>query len=125
MDTVRPRPCYVWNQTVIPPQFGLYSGPPNQMKLNWPDMEKNIGVVIIEDTRKDVQRASRVLKQAGVTNPAVFTFVPAALMFLEDVVSGARSCPDLMILDLDFGTESGFEVLRFYKAHPKLKHVTS
>ncbi len=90
--------------------------------MNWPDMEKTISAVIIEDTRKDVQRASQVLKQAGVDNPAVFTFVPAALMFLEDVVSGARSCPDLMILDLDFGSESGFEVLRFYKAHPKLKH---
>jgi CheY-like chemotaxis protein len=84
-------------------------------------MEKNISVVIVEDTRKDVQRASHVLQQAGVNNPAVFTFVPAALMFLEDVVSGARSCPDLMILDLDFGSESGFEVLRFYKAHPELK----
>jgi len=84
-------------------------------------MEKTISVVIIEDTRKDVLRASQVLKRAGINNPAVFTFIPAALMFLEDVVSGARSCPDLMILDLDFGSESGFEVLRFYKAHPKLK----
>lgn len=85
------------------------------------DMGKTISVVIIEDTRKDVQRAAQVLQKAGVSNPAVFTFIPAALMFLEDVVSGARSCPDLMILDLDFGSESGFEVLRFYKAHPELQ----
>ncbi len=84
-------------------------------------MEKTLSVVIIEDSRKDVLRASQLLEQAGVKNPAVFTFVPAALMFLEDVVSGARSCPDLMILDLDFGSESGFEVLRFCKAHPRLK----
>ena len=85
------------------------------------EMEKNITVTIIEDTRRDVQRASRVLERLGIKNPIVFSLIPAALMYLEDVVSGARAVPDVILLDLEFGGDSGFEVLRFYKTHPKLR----
>ena len=41
-------------------------------------------------------------------------------MFLEDVVAGEKPCPDLVLLDLDFGMDSGFELLRFYKTNPEL-----
>ena len=78
-------------------------------------------VVVIENTPSDVTKALRVLKGFNIEKPVVLTSVGKALMYLEDVVSGARICPDLIILDLEFGPESGFEILRYRKTHSALQ----
>jgi CheY-like chemotaxis protein len=83
-------------------------------------MGKNLHVVIIEDSAKDAKQASRILNRTGIENLTVFRLIPAVLMYLEDVVEGKRTCPDLILLDLVLGVDSGFEVLRYYKAHPEL-----
>ena len=83
-------------------------------------MGKNLHVVIIEDSAKDAKQASRILNRINVENLTVFSLIPAVLMYLEDVVEGKRTCPDLILLDLVLGADSGFEVLRYYKAHPEL-----
>jgi len=83
-------------------------------------MGKNFRVVLIEDSAKDAKQASRLLNRVNIDTVTVFTLIPAVLMYLEDVVYGKRTCPDVILLDLVLGSESGFEVLRYYKAHPEL-----
>ena len=83
-------------------------------------MGKDLHVVLIEDSAADVKKAYRVLELLNVKTPTVFTLIPAALMYLEDVVDGKRTCPDLILLDLVLGADSGFEVLRYFKMHPAL-----
>jgi CheY-like chemotaxis protein len=39
------------------------------------------------------------------------------------VIDGSRPAPDLVVLDLAFPMESGFEVLRRWRAHPKLRDI--
>lgn len=39
------------------------------------------------------------------------------MMYLEDVVAGEKPYPDLMVLDLGVGVDSGFEALRFHKSN--------
>lgn len=83
-------------------------------------MQGNILAVILEDALADIRTASRVLKQAGIQSPLVFSNLPRAMMYLEDVVAGEQPCPDLMVLDLGLGLDSGFEALRFRKSHVNL-----
>ena len=83
-------------------------------------MQNNFRAVILEDAVKDIRTAARILSQVGVTSPTIFNDVPKAMMYLEDVVAGEKPCPNLMIVDLSFGVDSGFEALRFYKSNEKI-----
>ena len=83
-------------------------------------MQNNYKAVILEDAVKDIRTAARVLSHVGITSPTVFNDVPKAMLYLEDVVAGEKPCPNLMVVDLGFGMDSGFEALRFYKSNEKL-----
>jgi len=74
-------------------------------------------VVLIEDTSSDIAKAIRVLKSLNVQNALIFTSVAQAMSYFEDVVAEVKHCPDMIVLDLDFGGESGFEILRLRKAN--------
>jgi CheY-like chemotaxis protein len=76
--------------------------------------------LIIEDTASDIQKASSVLNQLGVSQIKVFSRIPMAMEHLRGVVEGRAELPELLVLDLDFSMESGFEILRYWKASPKL-----
>ena len=103
----------MYNSANYPPNFFAYAGP---------NMERHLSVVLIEDSAKDVSQAARILKRLDVHKLTVFTIIPTALLYLDEVVEGTRPCPDVVLLDLVLGSESGFEVLRYYKAHPELKN---
>jgi hypothetical protein len=78
-------------------------------------------VLIIENSPSDVVKGIRILKSFNISDPIIMTSVDRAMLYLEEVVAGEKGCPNLMILDLDFGLESGFEILRFRKTHPILQ----
>jgi DNA-binding response OmpR family regulator len=80
------------------------------------DMDTTPHVVLIEDNASDITKAIAVLKSLNVQDALVFTSVSQAVFYFEDVTAGVKPCPDLIILDLDFGGESGFEILRLRKA---------
>ena len=50
--------------------------------------------------------------------------VPAALLRLEEIAGGKLCKPDVIILDLAFPSESGFEILRYMKSTPALKNIS-
>src|ERR1700749_4467847 len=77
-------------------------------------MQNNFKAVILEDAVKDIRTAARVLSQVGIDSPTIFNDVPKAMLYLEEVVAVEKPCPNLMVVDLAFGVESGFEALRFY-----------
>ena len=77
-------------------------------------------VLLIENSPLDVTKAVRILKTLKLDQPVILTSVAKALMYLEDVVAGEKQCPELIILDLEFGAESGFEILRFRRTNPRL-----
>lgn len=81
------------------------------------------GVLIVEDDIGDIRSAAAVLKRLGVTEVDAARSVGAAIVKLLDAIDGLRAAPSLVLLDLDFASESGFEVLRFWKSHPELKNT--
>ncbi len=78
-------------------------------------------VLVIENSPLYVAKAVHILKNMKLDEPLVLTSVAKALMYLEDVLAGEKQCPELILLDLEFGAESGFEILRFRKANPRLQ----
>jgi CheY-like chemotaxis protein len=80
-------------------------------------------VLIIEDTPADVRQSTAVVKKLGASDVITFNNIAAAMLFLQDVVEGTKQAPDLILLDLSFPRESGFEVLRYWKSTPKLHQI--
>ncbi|MGZ4828161.1 MAG: response regulator [Candidatus Angelobacter sp.] len=80
-------------------------------------------VLIIEDTPSDVRQSTAVVKKLGAQDVITLNNIPAAILFLQDVVEGTKEAPDLILLDLSFPRESGFEVLRYWKSNAKLHDI--
>lgn len=78
-------------------------------------------ILIVEDSAKDMQQAATLMKKLGAKDVQTTPSVPFAIKYLRDVAEGGKEIPGLLLLDLEFSQESGFEVLRFWKATPKLK----
>jgi hypothetical protein len=78
-------------------------------------------VLMVENSPSDAIKGIRIFKSLNISDPMLITSVDRAMLYLEEVVAGEKVCPNLLILDLDFGIESGFEILRFRKTHPILQ----
>lgn len=74
--------------------------------------------LVIEDSIPDQRRAMKVFKALQWDEIQQFIRVDAALLHMQEVVEGKHPVPELIILDLQFNLESGFEVLRFLKSNP-------
>ncbi len=84
-------------------------------------MPDDFHVVVIEDSPDDLRIATRVLQSIGICQVATFSRIPEAMLYLEEITTGVRDCPDMVLLDLNLGNDSGFEVLRFYKSTPSIQ----
>lgn len=80
-------------------------------------------VLIVEDTPSDVRQSTAVVKKLGAEEVIAFNNIAAAMLFLQDVADGTKEAPDLILLDLSFPRESGFEVLRYWKSNPRLHEI--
>ncbi len=81
-------------------------------------------VLIVEDNNSDLRQSVSVLKKLQFEDIESINNVPGAIMRFQDVVEGKAPAPDLVLLDLSFTRESGFEVLRFWKTnHDSLKNI--
>ena len=80
-------------------------------------------VLVMEDSVKDLNTCVSVLRAIGVSQLDAISNVPAALLRLEEIAGGKLCKPDVIILDLAFPLESGFEILRYLKSTPALKSI--
>lgn len=80
-------------------------------------------VLVVEDSVTDLNNCVAILKKLGVAEINVDSNVPAALLRLQQIHAGNLPLPDLIVLDLALQSESGFEVLRYCRARPKLKSI--
>jgi len=80
-------------------------------------------LLIVEDQSADLKVAVDVVKSLGVSYVEARTSTTAAKAYLENALKQKDTLPDLIILDLDLGYESGFELLRFWHRDPELSSI--
>lgn len=80
-------------------------------------------LLLVEDQTKDARAAADVAESLGVENVEACKTVYGALSSLEKGLSGETSLPDGIVLDLDLGLESGFELLRYWHKTPRLSKI--
>lgn len=85
-------------------------------------VENPVRVLLIEDDEADTQQALTIFNTLGLEVQSIVT-VLGARNYLEDVAAGTHPAPHLVVLDLAFGHESGFEVLRYWKSTPALQTI--
>lgn len=87
------------------------------------DLNPGIRVLVIEDSVTDLNSCVNILRRMGSIQVDAISNIPAALIRMEIVKTGRLPRPDLIILDLNFSTESGFEVLRYLRTYPQLREI--
>lgn len=80
-------------------------------------------VFIVEDHASDLKVVSEVASSLGVVELEARTTASAAQVYLQSALDGNAPLPDLMVVDLDLGYESGFELLRMWHGHAKLAAI--
>jgi CheY-like chemotaxis protein len=80
-------------------------------------------LLLVENDAKDVRRAAEAARAAGFAEVEGKSSPQAARRYLEDRLVEHEGLPDGILLDLDFGYESGYELLRFWHGHPVLRSI--
>ncbi len=78
-------------------------------------------LVCVEDQPQDAILAADTIRRAWFRLCRTREYGEALLQIHDqDALEGKKSLPDVILLDLDLGYESGFELLRFWHQNPKL-----
>jgi len=80
-------------------------------------------VLIIEDQPTDLRIAAKAAESSGFSVVEARSSVGAAKLYLEKCLEGTAPLPDAIVLDVDLGYESGFELLRFWYGDPRLAKI--
>lgn len=80
-------------------------------------------LLLVDDRPNDLRIAADAARDLGITDINAQTSIMKARQFLEKGLDGEIPLPDGIVLDLDLGYESGFELLRFWHSTPKLASI--
>jgi CheY-like chemotaxis protein len=80
-------------------------------------------LLLVEDQAKDALNAANVAESVGFDHVEACCTIRGAMASLEKGVKGEGPIPDAIVLDLDLGVESGFELLRYWYATPALTQI--
>jgi len=80
-------------------------------------------ILVVEDQASDLHIASQAALAAGFQEVEARTNIQAAMSYLNKGIQGESALPDCIVLDLDLGYESGYELLRFWHSTPELNCI--
>lgn len=80
-------------------------------------------ILIVEDQLKDRSLAQQTARSAGFTDIEAKADIHSAKCYLENALGAEEALPDLILLDLDLGHESGYELLRIRYDSPRLARI--
>ena len=80
-------------------------------------------LLLVEDQVSDARNAAQVAGSLGIDTVDASRTVQGAMTYLEQGLTGTGPLPDGIVLDLDLGLESGFELLRFWHQTPALSKI--
>lgn len=80
-------------------------------------------LLVVEDQPNDLKIAAETARLAGFEEIDARTSAHAAIAYLEKGLLRETPLPDGIVLDLDLGYESGYELLRHWHSTPGLRHI--
>ena len=80
-------------------------------------------ILVVEDQPSDLQIAAQTARAAGIAEVEARTTAQAAMSYLEKGLRADHALPDVIVLDLDLGYESGYELLRYWHSTPELNRI--
>ena len=80
-------------------------------------------LLVIEDQPSDLRIATDVAQSLGISEIEARTSSRAGQIYLQAALDAQAPLPDSIVLDLDLGYESGYELLRFWHSNPKLSPI--
>jgi CheY-like chemotaxis protein len=80
-------------------------------------------LLVVEDLEKDLKLAANTAHSLGITDVDARTTSSAARTYLENALDGSGPRPDGIVLDLNLGYESGYEILRYWHCTPELSKI--
>ncbi|MGC2637055.1 MAG: hypothetical protein WA294_07735 [Acidobacteriaceae bacterium] len=80
-------------------------------------------LLLLEDSPADIRKAADIGRHAGFTEVEVYRFSTDGKIYLEKGLRGEVPLPQAIVIDIDLGIESGFELLRFWHRIPQLKAI--
>jgi CheY-like chemotaxis protein len=80
-------------------------------------------LLVIEDQPNDLQIAAEAARSVGLDEIEARTSAQAATRYLEKGIRQESPLPDVIVLDLDLGYESGYELLRYWHSTPELRKI--
>lgn len=80
-------------------------------------------VLIVEDHASDMRIAAELAASLGAAEVEARSSASAAQVYLQSALEGEKPLPDLLVVDLDLGYESGFELLRLWHRNAKLAAI--
>ena len=86
-------------------------------------MPSQRSALIVENDTVDMSVAANVARSIGINTVLVYNTASKAQFFLEQCLREECAMPDFIVLDLDLEHESGFDLVRFRRTHPKLMSV--
>jgi len=80
-------------------------------------------LLLVDDNPRDLQIAADTARDLGITDLNAQSSVLRARQYLENALKGELPLPEGIVLDLDLGFESGFELLRYWHSTPQLTQI--
>jgi CheY-like chemotaxis protein len=80
-------------------------------------------LLVVEDDEKYIRRADEAAKAVGFEEVEARVSAESSRQYLERGLEQGNSLPDGILLDLDLGYDSGYELLRFWHQTPQLRSI--
>jgi len=80
-------------------------------------------LLVVEDQPNDLRKATELARAAGFTEMEARTSALSAKVYLDKGLDQEIPLPEAIVLDLDLGYESGFELMRFWHGKPQLAKI--
>ncbi|MGA9583692.1 MAG: hypothetical protein WBQ95_00110 [Terracidiphilus sp.] len=80
-------------------------------------------LLLVEDQPKDVRIAAKTAQSMGFSEVDARASLQAARDYLDRGLKGEGPLPDGIVLDLDLGYDSGYELLRYWHSTPGLFEI--
>ncbi len=86
-------------------------------------MKQSAQLLVVEDDPKDMRNAAESARLVGFSDVEGKPTPHTARAYLEERLASGTPLPDGILLDLDFGYDSGYELLRFWHSTPSLRTI--